>query len=134
MYLDTIVIIASCDIATLCGVFTPALPLVTWCSINHSGIIRARIIQELARIITSVHQNKVAKGLCFFGGITCKLLELVHGHTQVIVTNQLLKHHVVILLSIVYVLEVIGLTTKRFGLLNKLTATNLENRHIISSD
>ena len=51
-----------------------ALPLVTWCNINRSGIIRARIIQELARIIANLHQNKIAKGLCFFGGITCKFL------------------------------------------------------------
>lgn len=50
-----------------------AIPLVTWCTFNRSGKIRARIIQELARIIKDLHQNKVAKGLCFFGGLTCKL-------------------------------------------------------------
>lgn len=54
-----------------------AIPLVTWCSINRSGKIRARIIQELARIVANLHQNKVAKGLCFFGGLTCKLFTLV---------------------------------------------------------
>lgn len=54
-----------------------AMPLVMWCSLNRSGMIRARIVQELARIIASLHQNKLAKGLCFFGGLTCELLNCV---------------------------------------------------------
>jgi len=60
-------------ISTSCG-FVTAMPLVTWCNINRSGKIRAQIIQELARIVANLHQNKVAKGLCFFGGLTCELL------------------------------------------------------------
>jgi len=54
-------------------IVTIAISLVDWCTVNKSGRIRVRIIQELVRIFADLHQNRIAKGLSFLGAVTCKL-------------------------------------------------------------